>query len=210
MRKLLLSFILTVQFGFGATVYWTDWVSASAGEVSGSITALSRTVDVNYSGSLNFALTSGGSDYWDFPATYTSPEVSNAPPSDLISITGGTANTLSFSSPVVNPILAIISLNGPGFTFAGNPSIEVLNSGCGVFGCGTLQVSGNVLSTAGGAEGHGLVRLNGTFTSITFAGGNEYWRGIQVGITDAATVPEPGTWISIAGGLVLLAFRRRA
>ena len=208
MRKLLLSFTLTVQFGFGATVYWTDWVSASPDEVSGSITAGRRTVDVTYSGGLNFALTSDGSDYWDFPETYTSPEVSNAPPSDLISLTGGTANTVTFSTPVINPLLAIVSLNGPGFTFAGTPSLEVLSSGCGAYGCGTLQVSGNMLSTVGGGEGHGLVRLNGTFTSITFAGGNEYWRGIQVGITDAA-IPEPATWMSIAGGLMLLAFRRR-
>ena len=198
---------------FGATVSWTDWTSSGAGEVLGTITATSGTVGVTYTGNIYFATTGAGINYWNPSTPYISAAVSNAPPaSDIIAINGGLNNTITFSAPVVDPLLAIVSLNGPGFVFSGNPSLEVLSSGCGYWGCGTLQVvGGNQITTIGGAEGHGVVRLNGTYTSFTFSGGVETWRGIQVGITDVAdgTVPEPGTWASLlGGGLALLAFRR--
>lgn len=56
---------------------------------------------------------------------------------------------------------------------------------------------------------HGIIRLPGTFTSITFIDSTESWHGFTAGI--ANVVPEPATWaMMIAGfGLVGVAARRR-
>jgi hypothetical protein len=210
--KWLLAVIAATQIAIGAPVFWTDWTSSTDGTAAGTITTSSGTVGVTYTGNIWFAQTDGGINYWSPSAPYISADVDNAPPAfDIIAINGGLMNTVTFSEPVLNPLLAIASLNGPGFAFEGSPSLEVLSSGCGYWGCGTLQAVGNTITTVGGGEGHGVVRLNGVYTSFTFSGGAETWRGIQVGITDIAdgTVPEPGTWaMLVGGGIALLAFKR--
>ncbi|MEX2264312.1 MAG: hypothetical protein WD696_20325 [Bryobacteraceae bacterium] len=210
MKKLLLALSLAAgtQIGMGATIFWTDWTAVTTGQVVGTITTPRATVNVIYSGNIFFAQTAGGTNYWIPPDPYLSPFVDNAPPDpDIIAIKGGLANTVTFSEPVLNPLLAIVSLNGPGFIFADDPALEVLSSGCGSQGCGTLQVvGGNQVSTVGGAEGNGVVRLNGAHASFAFDGGAEEWRGIQVGII---ANPEPRTWaLLLGGGIALLVFKR--
>jgi hypothetical protein len=51
-------------------VSWTDWSSASAGTVLGTITLPdASTIGVTYSGNFAFAQTSGGGqNYWTLPA----------------------------------------------------------------------------------------------------------------------------------------------
>lgn len=115
-----------------ATVYWTDWTSASAaaGTVSGTLSAGSDTLSVGYSGGYGFAQTSGGTNYWTPTSTFQSATVSNAPPAaDIIALsTGGTA-TITFSQAVVDPLLALVSWNSNTVEF-GAP-IEFLSYGVG-------------------------------------------------------------------------------
>src|SRR3546814_812773 len=78
----------------------------------------------------------------------------------------------------------------------------------------------NVTPTSFDAVGelHGVIRFQGTFSSVSFTDRSEFWHGIQIGIAGVAdpnqpppAIPEPATWLSmIAGfGMVGIAARRR-
>jgi hypothetical protein len=104
-------------------------------------------------------------------STYTSSTVTNAPPpSGMISINGDAmlTQTLTFSTPVRDPLIAVMSLGN--YVIAGTWELDatpiVLSTGPGIADQnGTLTVSGNTLS---GAEGYGVVELPGTFSSLSF------------------------------------------
>jgi hypothetical protein len=142
--------------------------------------------------------------------------VGNAPvtANGIMQLTGGTnaVNTLSFSTPLTNPVLAIWSLGQPGlmaeFDFsatpvllAGGPSTE--------FGGSSISVAGNDVL---GAEGNGTVEFTGTFSSITWTNPVfENFYGFNVGAPTA--VPEP-TSMAVFGlvgvaGLGVAAWRRQ-
>jgi len=199
--------VLVASVASGATINWTDWTSTpNSTTVLGTLATPTGPVSLTYTGNVNFAQVSGGTNYWNPNTAYLSATVSNAPPaSDIITVSGGTANLVSFSQPVLNPLMAWVSVNGPGVTF--QQPFTILSSGCGFWGCGTFQEAGNVLSTVGGAEGHGVIQFSGMISSIAFAGGNENWRGFTVGVvaSDVSGVPEPATWIFGLMGLASIA-----
>jgi len=199
------------------TVYWTDWTSASAaaGTVSGTLTSGSDTISVGYSGGYSFAQTSGGTNYWSPSTPYLSSTVSNAPPaSDIIALgTGGTA-TITFSQAVVDPLIALVSWNGNTVDF--NDPIQFLSYGTGYFGSGTPIVNGAGDGFYGSGEVHGVLRVIGTYTSISFTHTSEYWHGFTVGIVGVAppdggggSVPEPVSLALLGVGFGALALARR-
>jgi hypothetical protein len=217
MRSLLLLGALAMTPGlFGATVYWTDWQSADAGHVYGVITLPdTSTINVTYTGDYYGVQLTGGTNYWT-PNAYTGGDVSNAPDSlnnDIIQAGKGTGGLFTFSPSIHNPILALVSVNGPTLTFSAPPVVQ--NSGCGYWGCDTFSVTGNILSSTHGGEGHGSIEFSGDFSSLSFTeSGAENWRGLTVGVLGAAVqnesgVPEPTTWIGLTSGLTLLLIRRR-
>lgn len=204
------------------TITWTDWTAADATSATGN----AGSVGVTFTGLINpAAQTAGGTNYWSSnPSTYTAPPtVDNPPPdSDIIRLTGGTGagvQTITFSQPVTNPVMAILSMgqiNVPVDYVFGDEDISVLNVGPGWFdaaGNGTLvELAGEILR---GNEGHGLIQFNGTFTTIDWTiPSAESWHGFQIGYTALGNggngdVPAPATLFLLGVGLAGLAYRKR-
>jgi hypothetical protein len=191
------------------TVSWTDWTSATSTGVDGSLVVGASTVNVSFSGAYSFAQTSGGINYWNPDAPYLSSVVGNAPPaSDIIALDQGGVATITFSQAVVDPLIALVSWNGNTVDF-GVP-IEVLSYGNGYWGGGIPVVNGSGTGFFGSGEVHGVIRLPGTYTSISFSHTSENWHGLTVGVV-GLPVPEPETYALMLAGLAAmgLALRRR-
>ncbi len=188
-----------------ATIDWNQWTSATGGSISPD------GVTVTYTpGGPTDNLVLGYPSYTPTSTFADGSIVANAPVSsdNIIQLTGGNdnLNTITFSKPVVNPVMAIWSLGQGGspasFNFtdatptfvAGGPSAE--------YGGSAITVAGDVVS---GAEGNGTVEFIGTFTSISWTNpAFEYWYGFDVGIAGTAgpsPVPEPATLGLLALGL---------
>jgi hypothetical protein len=216
MKRLAL-FVAAATFASSAVqaipVHWADLTGATTNQVTGTITAGSDVVGVTFSGSYGFAQTSGaGINYWIEPnpalRPYTGGIVDNAPPdTDIIALSEGGPKTITFSEPVTDPFLALVSWNGNAPTF-GQP-FEIISQGCGFWGCGTFSAV-TPTSFIGSGELHGIIRFPGTHTSLTFTDTSEFWHGIQIGIAAVGTqppptgVPEPTTLALLAFGLLAL------
>jgi hypothetical protein len=142
--------------------------------------------------------------------------VANAPPQSFhsVALTGGTSatNTLTFSSPVTDPALAIWSLGAAGnpasFNFtasepftleAGGPSAE--------YGGSSITVSGNNVL---GTEGNGVIQFSGTFSTLTWTNPTfEDFFAFTVGSVTSSPTPEPAALGFIGIGLCALAYLRR-
>jgi hypothetical protein len=215
-------FVLTLAFALSlglpvvasaSPIYWTDWTRAPVGApVTGTITTAGMTIDVTFTGPYAFTQLSGGTNYWFPTAPYLSATVDNAPPaSDIIALTTGGVGTITFSPPVLNPLIALVSWNGNEANF-GVP-IQVVSYGCGYWGCGTFisAFGGNGFTTTG--EATGVIELPGTYSSITFTHLTEGWHGFTVGVMGEATgtVPDAGSSLLLLGmGIVSLsAWRMR-
>lgn len=211
-----ISCLVSAAPSYAVPVSWVDWTSANSTSAVGTADG----VTVNFTGALNpAAQTSGGINYWAVsPSTYTSaPAVDNAPPSsDIIRLIGGTATgvqTLTFSAPVLNPVMAILSMGQTGIPvqYVFDSPFDILNVGPGYWGNGTLaELPGNVLE---GREGHGIIQFTGTFTSISWTIPTaENWHGFTIGVpgTSGPTpVPEPSTLVLSGLAFIGLASRMR-
>ena len=189
------------------TVFWTNWDSATAGasgSASGTI-ALPNALSVSYAGEVSFAQVAGaGTDWWLPGSTYTSPTVSDSPSSsDIIAIAGGNqaVDTITFSKPVTDPVMAIFSLGSPMVTstldFAA--PFKILSSGpnASLGFVSFTELPGDVLQ---GNEGNGTIQFQGTFTSISWTNPDfEFWHGFTVGLQ---SVPEPSSVVLLSLGVL--------
>jgi hypothetical protein len=173
------------------------------------------TIDVMFSGSYGFAQTDGGTNYWSPSAPYISTEVENAPPaSDIIALSTGGDATITFSQTVVNPLIALVSWNGNTVDF-GVP-IEILSYGAGYWGNGTPVLNEEGTGFFGSGEVHGVIRLPGSYDSISFTHTSENWHGFTVGVTGVSSpseIPVPAAvWLFGSGllGLVGVAKRKKS
>lgn len=208
-----------------ATITWTNWASATSGNpgsAQGTL-ALSPSITVAYTGQNNGL----GSNYpsWTPTATFSGGPVSNAPPSSFNSVRlngGSTAtNTITFSAPVSDPVMAIWSLGAPGrpasFDFTASEPFSLQSGGRSAeYGGSSITVSGNDVL---GSEGNGVIQFSGDFSQLTWTNPSfEFYYAFTLGVAGPAgpptpTVPEPaGVALSGVGfGLLLLgALRRRA
>jgi hypothetical protein len=112
MASLLLSLICGP--GAAAPITWTTWTSGTASSTAGSAagTLAGLGISVAYTGEME-SLNTGV--LWTPLSTFSGGTVGNAPPSgtnDGIQLFGGgtVVDTVTFSAPILNPVLAILSL----------------------------------------------------------------------------------------------------
>jgi PEP-CTERM motif len=190
-------------------ISWNTWTS----NTSGSITVGSTPISVG------FATTNYSADIANYPSWTPSKSyadgtiVDNAPVASngIIQLLGGTdaLNTLSFSTPITDPVVAIWSLGSGGapasFVFGATPTF-VAGGPSAEYGGSAITVSGDVVS---GAEGNGTVEFIGTFSSITWTNPQfEDWYGFNVGVAGVASVPEPSTFVLTLAGVACLGLTR--
>jgi hypothetical protein len=203
------------------TIGWTDWSSASAGS-PGSATGTIGSLTVSYSGQTSGLLTNYPS--WTPISTFTGGVVGNPPPAanNSVGLEGGVAytETITFSSPVADPIFAVWSLGAGGtpasFDFTSSEPFTVQGGGPSAeYGGTALYISGEDVE---GSEGNGIIQFNGTFSSITFTTPQfEDFYAFTIG-EDATltsqlpggTTPEPATFTLLGLGLAALPFARRS
>ncbi|HEY6881192.1 MAG TPA: hypothetical protein VI299_24370, partial [Polyangiales bacterium] len=171
---------------------WADWTAFTIGE-QGSATATFALpgdggISLTYSGQLyNAQVDDGGVMYWRPDDAYKSAAVPNAPAtSDNIMLAGGESrvHTLTFSAPVTNPVLAVMSMGSNDTTTVCrfDDDFELLSHGVGFYGEGQplKHLPDHVLS---GRESSGAIRFPGTYTTIRWLSViSEPWYGLTVGL----------------------------
>jgi hypothetical protein len=221
---------LTVVFFASANVWatpisWTDWTAFTAGNLTGTATGTADSVVVSYAGQVgsNSVVNGvGGNTSWLPASTFSGGNISNgpAPNRDNITLTGGTGtgvNTITFSSPVVDPVMAIWSLGAGGapasFVFLASEPFAIQSGGTSVeFGGSSITAAGN---TVNGVEGNGTIQFSGTFSQISWTNPQfESYYAFTVGVagTTPSPIPEPRTYIMIGTGLLAISvlMRRKA
>ncbi|MGB1226303.1 MAG: YDG domain-containing protein [Poseidonibacter sp.] len=208
---------LTTDILADTTYYWVDWTSANAEktQVDGTITIGSKVINVTFQKDDGFfgSQTSTGTNYWTgrngaaFSGTspYLSSSVANGPNStDIIQLSTGGTQSLTFSESIENLAFSVVSMNGGDFEF--NQDFDIVSytglngASAGYFGGGnmikTTTSEGTFKLTDGGtntssdtgthSEPHGTLRFANSFSELTWIDVDETWHGFTVGVSGAS------------------------
>lgn len=140
--------------------YWSNPPSVNGNVASGTINGIAYT----YTSSLPVATTTSVYNHGIYPTSYGVPNNNPTIRNDYIS-----TNTLTFASPMKNPVLVFSSIGNGGLyvPIEFDQPIQILWS-TAVVQNSTTKITGN--------EGYAIIRLNGTFSSIGFKYlANESW-----------------------------------
>lgn len=194
-----------------APIDWNTWSSTTTGSISTS----GGPIGVTYSG----PGVSVQTNYPSYTPTATFADgvvVDNAPApaNNIMQLMGGNASvqTLTFDTPVVDPVMAIWSLGQSGniaqFAFIGATPHLVSGGASAEYGGASISIVGD---TVFGEEGNGTVQFLGTYSSISWTNPVfENWYGFDVGIAGVANpVPEPETYALMLAGLGAMGFMAR-
>lgn len=171
---------------------WADWTMFSTGEQGSAVATFDLAgdggVSVTYTGQLyNAQVDDSGVMYWQPDHAYKSAAVPNGPgTSDSIMVAGGEnrVHTLTFSTPVTNPVLAFMSMGSNDTTTVCrfDDDFELLSHGPGYYGEGQpmKHLPDHVLS---GRESSGAIRFPGAYTTIRWVSViSEPWYALTIGL----------------------------
>ncbi len=211
---LVFSAIFICSTAKAATYYYVDWTTAdpTGGSASGIITlagggvvnvtfqAFNKTTNQPtgfYRAKLSSADPQPDPLWAAYPSTYTSTEVSNVPPlPDHLELTGdaggNTKYVMSFSEPVINPIMTIFSLGSGIFgsntaaSYVFDYPFSILSAGPSIYGAGSFTASST--TRLDGLEGSGVIQFTGAVTQLEWTALTyEFWQGFTFGIKSAAS-----------------------
>lgn len=159
--------------GYSSVINWAQWTQIDTGVPGSAIgTNSAAALSITYSGEIESLITNYIS--WQPATSYSGGDVSNPPPfSDgAIQLFGGfgVTNTITFSKPVVNPVMAIWSLgdstNAASFVFLTTRTITIESGGPSLeFGGQSITQTNNIIY---GNEGNGTIEFHGSFTQISW------------------------------------------
>ncbi len=194
-----------------ATIDWNTWTSNSTGTIDSTSVTTTFTGQTNLGWYASYPSWAPGGTYADGTVVANGPSSTNG----IVVLNGGNTNvqTITFSTPVVDPVMAIWSLGQGGidasFDFTNATPMFVAGGVSVEYGGSSIVVSGSDVS---GSEGNGTVQFIGTYSSISWTNPTfENWYGFDVGVAGVSAVPEPGSMGLLLAGLTLvgLAARRR-
>ena len=174
-----------------APVYWAEWTAAHRTDPSTVVGAVTvpglGPVGVTFTGDwVQVNLNNTGTNYWQPPSTYADGTiVDNAPArTDLIGLFEATGTcTITFSQPVVNPVMAIVGLGRTGLTASTTFTVpfNVIVHGPGYFGDGLFMEDMN--KTLKGQDGNGTIQFYAPVSTIQWTiPQGVYWYGFTVGV----------------------------
>lgn len=191
-----------------APVNWNFWTSSA----TGFMPVGNQNITVIYS-SADYHDVIFGVPSWAPTSTWADGTVlSNGltQNNNVMQIFGGTStvNTLLFSQPVIDPVLAIWSLGSvvqgqASFVFTGLSPLNIVGGPSAEYGGSPLNLSGVTVS---GIEGNGSIQFLGTYSSISWTNPQfEDYYGFNVGVLDV--VPEPSSLVLAIVSLVSVTWR---